>query len=287
MNTKGIILAGGNGTRLYPLTAAFSKQLQLIYDKPMIYYSLATLMLIGIRDILLISTPDDIPNFKKLLKDGSQWGISIRYKIQDKPQGIAQAFLLGEEFIDNDQVCLILGDNIFYGKLDFLRNSLKENTGATIYGYKVNNPQSYGVVEFNSDNKVISIEEKPHNPKSDYAIPGIYIFDKRCIEFAKKSKPSKRGEFEITDIQNKYLQINELSVKIIGRGIAWFDTGTPESLLEAGTFIHAIEKRQGNKIACLEEIALFMNYISREQYIKLLDSLPECSYKEYCKSIIK
>jgi len=285
--TKGIILAGGSGSRLYPMTAIFSKQLQVIYDKPMIYYPLATLMLADIKDILIISTPEDTPNYQKLLKNGSQWGINLTYKIQKKPRGIAEAFIIGKEFIDKQQVCLILGDNIFYGKLDFLRNAIKQNTGGTIFGYHVNNPKDYGVVEFDAKWNVISIEEKPENPKSNYAIPGLYIFNSEVTAIAKKIKPSKRGELEITDIQKEYLKKNQLKVEIIGRGVAWLDTGTPENLIEAGSFIHAIEKRQGYKVACLEEIALNKNFITKKQYIKIVNQLPNCSYKNYCLNILK
>ncbi len=287
MKTKGIILAGGSGTRLYPMTSIFSKQLQVIYDKPMIYYPLAILMLTGIRDILIISTPQDTPNFEKLLGDGKKLGINIRYIVQEKPAGIAQAFILGEDFIGQDQVCLILGDNLFYGKLDFLRNALKDNTGGTVFGYKVNNPTAYGVVEFSKDNKVLSIEEKPKKPKSKFAIPGLYVFDNDCVDISKNLKPSERGELEITDVQKEYLKQERLKVELIGRGIAWLDTGTPETLLEAGTFIGAIEKRQGRKIACLEEIAFYQNYISLEKYKEAVDALPNCSYKHYCLSVLE
>jgi glucose-1-phosphate thymidylyltransferase len=284
--TKGIILAGGSGSRLYPMTAVFSKQLQVIYDKPMIYYPLAILMLADIKDILIISTPNDTPNYQKLLGDGKNWGINIQYKVQPEPKGIAEAFIYGEEFIGNDQVCLVLGDNIFYGKLDFLRKAIKENTGATIFGYQVNNPKAYGVVEFGKDGRVISIEEKPEHPKSKYAIPGLYVFSNEVPGIAKSIKPSARGELEITEVQNAYLLKEQLKVEIIGRGIAWLDTGTPESLIEAGSFIYSIEKRQGNKIACLEEIALHQGFISIEEYMQTVNSLPNCSYRDYCLKII-
>jgi glucose-1-phosphate thymidylyltransferase len=287
MNTKGIILAGGSGSRLYPMTAVFSKQLQAVYDKPMIYYPLAILMLAGIREILIISTPEDTPNYKKLLGDGFNWGINLSYKIQAKPGGIAEAFIYGEEFIDKSQVCLILGDNIFYGKFDFLRNALGQNKGGTIFGYPVVNPGAYGVVEFDAEGNVISIEEKPKNPKSKYAIPGLYVFSSDVISIVKNLKPSARGELEITDVQLEYLNQERLNVELIGRGIAWLDTGTPESLMEASTFIHAIEKRQGQKIACLEEIALEMEFISHEQYIRTVNKLPNCSYRNYCLSVVK
>lgn len=287
MTTKGIILAGGSGTRLYPATAILTKQLQLVYDKPMIYYPLATLMLGGIRDILLISTEQDQPFFQRLLKNGNQWGLNISYAIQTKPRGIADAFILGEDFIGNDQVSLILGDNIFYGKLDFYRRSIKENRGGHIFGYEVTNPQDFGVVELDKYGNILSIEEKPKQPKSDYAIPGLYIFDNSVSKRAKEQKPSKRGELEITDIQLSYLKDSKLDCKLMGRGIAWLDTGTPENLIEAGMFIHSIEKRQGRKIACLEEIALFSGYVSLEQFEKHIKSLPECSYKNYCKKVYK
>ncbi len=287
MQTKGIILAGGSGTRLYPMTAVFSKQLQPIYDKPMIYYPMAILMLAGIQDILVISTPEDTPNYEKLLGEGTKWGINLSYKVQTNPGGIAEAFIYGDEFIGNKQVCLILGDNIFYGKLDFLRKAIENNTGGTIFGYSVNNPSSYGVVEFNENWEVISIEEKPKQPKSKYAIPGLYIFTGDVVGIAKNLKPGPRGELEITDVQLEYLKRKKLKVELIGRGIAWLDTGTPENLIEASTFIHAIEKRQGRKIACLEEIALEMNFISREKFIETVIQLPNCSYKDYCLDVIK
>ncbi|MFM7338610.1 MAG: glucose-1-phosphate thymidylyltransferase RfbA [Bacteroidota bacterium] len=283
--TKAIILAGGNGTRLYPLTSIVSKQLQPVYDKPMIYYPLATLMLSGIKDILLITTPHDAPHFKSLLGDGSQWGISLSYVEQHEPKGIAEAFIYGKEFIGSDQVCLILGDNLFYGKLDFLRNAIQNNKGATIFGYPVQDPERYGVVEFDANGTVLSIEEKPSHPKSQYAIPGLYVFDNRVISIAEHLKPSDRGELEITDVQKEYLSLNALQVEKMGRGIAWLDTGTPESLLEAGEFIHAIEKRQNLKIACLEEIALRMGYIDSTLFEHLLLKLPKSSYKEYCARV--
>ncbi len=285
--TKAIILAGGNGTRLYPLTSIISKQLQPVYDKPMIYYPLATLMLSGIQDILLITTPHDAPHFRTLLGDGSQWGISISFAEQHAPKGIAEAFIYGKEFIGSDQVCLILGDNLFYGKLDFLRNAIQNNQGATIFGYPVQDPERYGVVEFNSDGTVLSIEEKPSHPKSQYAIPGLYVFDNRVVSISEHLQPSQRGELEITDVQKTYLEMNALKVEKMGRGIAWLDTGTPESLLEAGEFIHAIEKRQNLKIACLEEIALRMQYIDTTTYERLLHSLPNSSYREYCTRVLQ
>lgn len=285
--TKAIILAGGSGSRLYPLTSIISKQLQPVYDKPMIYYPLATLMLAGIQDILIITTPHDAPHFHQLLGDGTKWGITISYAEQSAPRGIAEAFIYGKEFIGTDQVCLILGDNLFYGKLDFLRQAIAHNQGATIFGYPVQDPERYGVVEFNADGSVISIEEKPSKPKSQFAIPGLYVFDNEVISIAEQLQPSPRGELEITDVQKIYLQIQRLKVEKMGRGIAWLDTGTPESLLEAGEFIHAIEKRQNLKIACLEEIALRMNFIDIEAYQSLLETLPNSSYREYCKRVLQ
>ena len=286
MKTKGIILAGGRGTRLYPLTATIGKTLLPIYDKPMIYYPLATLMLAGIRDILIICTIEDLPVFQKVLEFGEQWGISIEYAVQDQPNGIAEAFVIGKEFIDNNQVCLILGDNLFHGKLDFLRNAIQTNVGGTVFGYKVQDPERYGVVEFDAHGKVISIEEKPTNPKSRYAIPGLYIFDANAPFIAEKVVPSERGEKEITEVQKAYLKNDKLRVELIGRGIAWLDTGTPDSLLEAGQFISVIEKRQNMKVACLEEIALDTGFISLEEFEKSLDRLPNSLYKDYCKKIL-
>ena len=286
MATKGIILAGGRGTRLYPMTSVVNKQLISIYDKPMIYYPLATLMLSGIRDVLIISTPDDIPNFERVLGDGYNWGISISYATQPEPKGIAEAFVIGKEFIDNDQVCLILGDNLFHGKLDFLRDAIKYNDGGTIFGYKVNDPERYGIVEFDTSGKVISIEEKPKEPKSKYAIPGIYVFDSDVSYIASTVQPSERGELEITSVQNEYLKLGKLKAHVIGRGIAWLDTGTPESLLEAGQFISVIEKRQNLKVACLEEIALEMGYITRAEFEEIVDKLPKSDYKEYCNKVL-
>lgn len=282
MTTKGIILAGGSGTRLYPLTSLFSKQLQPVYDKPMIYYPLATLMLSGIQDVLLISTPDDTPNFRRLLGDGSQWGVNLQYTVQHQPRGIAEAFLYGKEFIGSDQVCLILGDNIFYGKLDFVRRAIERNEGGTIFGYPVHDPERYGVVEFGSDRKVVSIEEKPKKPKSQYAVPGLYIYTSDVVDIAAALRPSERGELEITDVNLEYLHQERLCVELMGRGIAWLDTGTPQSLMEAGMFIHTIEERQGYKIACLEEIALQQKFITPEQYDHNVGQLPNSPYKQYC-----
>ena len=286
MATKGIILAGGRGTRLYPMTSVVNKQLISIYDKPMVYYPLATLLLSGIRDVLIISTPDDIPNFERVLGDGSNWGISISYATQKEPKGIAEAFTIGKEFIGNDQVCLILGDNLFHGKLDFLRDAIKYNDGGTIFGYKVNDPERYGIVEFDTSGKVISIEEKPKEPKSKYAIPGIYVFDSDVSYIASTVQPSERGELEITSVQNEYLKLGKLKAHVIGRGIAWLDTGTPESLLEAGQFISVIEKRQNLKVACLEEIALEMGYITMAEFEEIVDKLPKSEYKEYCNKVL-
>ena len=255
---KGIILAGGSGTRLYPLTEVASKQLMPVYDKPMIYYPLSTLMLLGIRDILIISTPADTPKFKDLFGDGKNIGLSIKYEVQKKPNGIAEAFIIGKNFIDKSSVSLILGDNLFYGHkfLNNLSAKFKNFNGATILGYKVRNPERYGVVEFDNCNKVISIEEKPKIPKTNYAIPGLYIYDNKVIKIAEKLKPSKRGELEITDVNKEYLKKKLLNIEILGRGIAWLDTGTHKNLLEAGSFIQTIESRQGLKIGCIEEIAL-------------------------------
>ena len=283
--TKGVVLAGGCGTRLYPMTAVLSKQLQPVYDKPMIYYPLATLMLAGIRSVLIISTPHDVPALERLLGDGSQWGIQLEYAVQPKPRGIAEAFTIGADFIGQDQVCLILGDNLFYGKLDFLRRALTSNEGATIFAYRVHDPERYGVVEFGPDGRVLSIEEKPRSPRSSYAIPGLYVFSPDVVEFARTLRPSARGELEITDVQRLYLEQNRLRAELIGRGVAWLDTGTPEALLEASQFIHAIEKRQGLKIACLEEIALSEGFITREALLKYLERLPNCSYRDYCLRI--
>ena len=282
---KGIILAGGAGSRLFPLTLVASKQLQPVYDKPMIYYPLATLMTAGIQDILLISTPHDTPRFEALLGDGSRWGISISYKVQPEPKGIAQAFLVGEEFIDNQSVCLILGDNIFYGKMNLDKIVSSFNTGARVFGYQVNDPERYGVVAFDSNGKVLSIEEKPQHPKSHFAVPGLYLYDNKIVSIAKAIKPSPRGELEITDINLEYLKNGELLVERLGRGIAWLDTGTHKSLLEASNFIETIESRQGLKIACLEEIALRRGFINCQQMEKVIETTPNSSYKEYLQRV--
>jgi len=287
MIRKGIILAGGAGSRLYPLTLVASKQLQPVYDKPMIYYPLATLMMAGIRDILIISTPHDTPRFESLLGDGSRWGINLHYSIQPEPKGIAQAFLIGQEFIGTDNVCLILGDNIFYGKMGLDRIVRDFSGGAWIFGYPVHDPERYGVVEFGADGKAISIEEKPKKPKSHYAVPGLYLYDNKIIEIAKNLEPSARGELEITDINLEYLRRGELLVERLGRGIAWLDTGTHESLLEASHFIGTLEARQGLKIACLEEIALRKNFISNEHLEKIIAETPKSSYQDYLYRVLR
>ncbi len=268
-NWKGIVLAGGSGTRLHPITLVVSKQTMPIYDKPMIYYPISTLMLGGIRDILIISTPQDVGKFEKLLGDGSRLGVNFSYAEQAEPRGIAEAFLIGADFIGNFSVSLILGDNFFYGSMDFLRKALTQTEGATVFGYPVNNPEQYGVVEFDGSGKVISIEEKPRKPKSKYAVAGLYCYDNRVIQMARTLKPSARNELEITDINKLYLQQNDLRVAIMGRGIAWLDTGSPQNLLDASNFVAGIEKRQGFKIGCLEEVAYRMGYINAGDLSKL------------------
>lgn len=286
---KGIILAGGCGTRLYPITEIISKQLIPVYDKPMIYYPLSTMMLAGIKDILLISTPRDIFKFKELLGNGSQLGIKISYKIQLKPKGLAEAFVLGNEFIGNDSVCLILGDNIYYGSglSELLQNTIKEERGATVFGYQVRDPKRFGVIEFDKRNQVKSIVEKPQHPASNYAITGMYFYDNRVVNIAKGLKPSARGELEITDINKKYLEIGELNVKLLGRGYAWLDTGTHDSLNDASNFIETIQKRQNLKIACIEEVAYRMGYIDKDQVYKLAQPLKRSDYGQYLLRLIR
>jgi glucose-1-phosphate thymidylyltransferase len=283
---KGILLAGGAGSRLYPLTLVASKQLQPVYDKPMIYYPLATLMMAGINDILIISTPHDTPRFQTLLGDGSRWGIRITYKVQPEPNGIAQAFLVGEEFIGGDPVALILGDNIFYGKMGLDRIATEFTGGALIFGYYVQDPERYGVVEFDTQGTAIGIEEKPARPKSNYAVPGLYLYDDRVVDITKGLKPSPRGELEITDVNLAYLRLGKLKVEKLGRGIAWLDTGTHQSLLEASHFIGTLEARQGLKIACLEEVALRMGYISCRQLEKAIENTPKSSYRDYLERVL-
>lgn len=284
---KGIILAGGAGSRLYPISKIYSKQLTLIYDKPLIYYPLSILMLGGIKEILIISNDETIPLYKKLFGDGSQFGVSIEYALQKAPNGIAEAFIIGDKFIGNDSVTLILGDNIFYGSLEFMYKAVKNNKGATIFGYRVNDPERYGIVEFDEEGKAISIEEKPKEPKSDFAVPGLYIYNNDVVNISKNIKPSARGELEITDVNNVYLQRGELKVEKISRGVAWLDTGTPEALLQASNFFGVIEERQGLKVACLEEIAYHMNFISKERLEQIVSEMPRSLYKEYLERVLK
>ncbi|EAG1416143.1 glucose-1-phosphate thymidylyltransferase [Listeria monocytogenes] len=285
---KGIILAGGSGTRLYPLTKAISKQMLPIYDKPMIYYPLSILMLAGIKDILIISTPEDTPRFEQLLADSDQLGINISYAVQEKPEGLAQAFIIAEDFIGDDSVSLILGDNIYYGQglSKMLQRASAKKAGATVFGYHVNDPERFGVVEFDESMKAISIEEKPTEPKSNYAVTGLYFYDNRVVEIAKSIKPSERGKLEITDVNKRYLELGELDVELMGRGFAWLDTGTHESLLEASTFIETIERRQNLKIACLEEIAYRMGYIDEAAVEKLAEPLKKNAYGQYLMKLI-
>ena len=285
---KGIILAGGSGTRLYPLTKAISKQIMPIYDKPMIYYPLSVVMLANIREILIISTPRDLPVFEELLGDGSQLGLKLEYKVQEHPNGLAEAFIIGEEFIGNDNVCLILGDNIFYGSglSGLLEEASKLKEGAVVFGYPVKDPRAYGVVEFDKNGKAISLEEKPKNPKSNYAIPGLYFYDNTVIEKAKIIKPSSRNELEITAINEEYLKKGKLNVKSLGRGTVWLDTGTHEALLQAANYMEAIQKRQGFYIACIEEIAYQKGWIKKEQLLHTINELKNCDYKVYLKNLL-
>jgi glucose-1-phosphate thymidylyltransferase len=283
---KGIILAGGAGSRLYPLTLVASKQLQPVYDKPMIYYPLATLMMAGLRDIMIISTPQDTPRFQALLGDGSRWGIRLSYKVQPEPKGIAQAFLVGEEFIAGDSVCLILGDNIFYGKMGLDKAVAEFTTGAKVFGYYVQDPERYGVVEFDQSGQVIGIEEKPAKPKTHFAVPGLYLYDSKVVEITRTMRPSARGELEITDLNLEYLRRGELRVEKLGRGIAWLDTGTHQSLLEASHFIGTLEMRQGLKIACLEEIAFRLGFIDQAGMEKTIAETPKSGYRDYLTRVL-
>lgn len=285
---KGILLAGGSGTRLHPVTRAISKQLLPIYDKPMVYYPLSTLMLAGLRDILLISTPEDLPQYKRLFGDGSQFGINLQYAEQPRPDGLAQAFIIGREFLNGEEACLVLGDNIFYGHglTDCLQSAATLKDGATIFGYYVKDPERYGVVNFDEADRVLDIEEKPLQPKSNYAVVGLYFYDRQICDIAREIKPSARGELEITSVNNAYLKMGKLRVEKLGRGTAWLDTGTHESLLQAGNFIETIENRQGLKVACLEEIAYQQGYISAEDVLRMAHELSKTEYGQYLKSVI-
>lgn len=288
-NIKGIILAGGSGTRLYPITKGVSKQLLPVYDKPMIYYPLSVLMLAGIREVLIISTPDDIDGFKRLLGDGSELGVNISYTIQPSPDGLAQAFILGEEFIGDSNVCLVLGDNIFYGQgfTPLLRQAVNRQKGATVFGYQVKDPERFGVVEFNDEKRAISIEEKPRQPKSNFAVTGLYFYDNDVINIAKQVRPSERGELEITTVNQIYMERGDLSVELLGRGFAWLDTGTHESLLEAAQFVETIEKRQGYKVACLEEIAFNNGWLNKEQVLNAGQTMSKNAYGQYLISLVE
>ena len=288
MNTKGIILAGGSGTRLYPITKGVSKQLLPIYDKPMIYYPISVLMLAGIQDILIITTPEDKESFERLLGNGSQFGVRLQYAIQPSPDGLAQAFIIGEEFIGDSNVCLVLGDNIFYGQgfTPMLKQAVARQKGATVFGYQVKDPERFGVVEFDEQKRAISLEEKPKQPKSNFAVTGLYFYDNDVIQIAKEVKPSDRGELEITTVNQMYLEQGDLSVELLGRGFAWLDTGTHASLLEAAQFVETLEKRQGYKVACLEEIAFNQGWLSKEQVLKIGQSMSKNDYGQYLISLV-